>query len=398
MKNQNQIPVNPIAITGVGIACAPANNKESFYHALRHPDYSNFKYSSRVKLDIDVKVFEAEDICFTHPSDTLFDNPTSEICLTAAKECHYDLLSKSGNKKIDGLFVGTSTGGQYLSEQFIFALLQNQKFDFNYHSQGLMSSPARLIAQELHIQGRIQTISTACTSSANAIAIAASYLESGRCHRVMAGGGDALCATTIAGFHILKLTGSKQCKPFANHRPGMNLGDGAAFLFMEPLETVLKENRAYYATLLGYAMNSDAHHMTAPKENGQGAYEAMQIALDKAGLSPEQIDFVIAHGTGTMANDQAEAAAIKKLFSAIPTASNKGLLGHTLAGAGAINAVAALYSIQNKKTFENFNNQQPGEDCPISLTHSEAITFNDNPIILSNAFAFGGNNTVLIFG
>lgn len=391
--------MNRVVVTGLGAACCAGKNIGEFFNSLISPDYDNFTGNSRIKLDIDVLAGEADAECFTEPADRTFDSPTARLCLTAAKECVDDYRMNGGKSTPDGLVTGTSTGGQYVSETFLFSVLDNKPPPvINFKAQGLMTSATRTIAGELGIEGRVSTVSTACTSSANAIAIGASLIERGVCKCVIAGGGDALCATTLSGFHILQLTGPCLCRPFGRDRPGMTIGEGAGFLMLEALNEVTGSRRNYHAELLGYGMGSDAYHMTAPDETGQGAIQVMQSALHKAGIEAEAVNFVTAHGTGTKLNDASEAAAIRALFGDIPVSSLKALVGHTLGGAGALNAIASIYSIINKTAWENFNSYTPGDDCDINLVCRKGVNLQNNPVILSNSFAFGGNNCTLIFG
>ena len=388
-----------IAITGIGAVSSAGENVSHFFEALTKPPELTFKKSSRIDLDIEIIVGEASDNCFTEPSSSLFDNPTSRLALTAATESVLDYQKQTGDQTPNALIVGTSTGGQKVCEDFLFSRLEGRSDNFiNYRAQGIMASTARMIASELKIEGRVNTVSTACTSSANAIAMGCSLIETGRAKSVLAGGGDALCATTMSGFNILGLTGINPCTPFAPNRPGMSLGDGAAFLMLESLDQVLDEKRPYYGEVLGYGFSSDAYSMTSPSENGEGAIVAMKSALKMANLKPEDVSFVNAHGTGTLYNDRSEALAIQSLFPNTPTASLKGLTGHTLGGAGALEAIASLYVLQKKRIWENFNSPICGDDCPINLVPKGGIMLNDSPIVISNSFAFGGNNCSLIFG
>ncbi|MDH5680287.1 MAG: beta-ketoacyl-[acyl-carrier-protein] synthase family protein [Spirochaetota bacterium] len=387
-----------IAITGLGIVSSVASDINAFLRAIRDVRTPNFTKSIRIDLDIDIIVAEAADSCFTEPKNRLFDNPTSRLLLTAARECFNDFL-QSGGQKPDALIVGTSTGGQKVCEDFVFSYMSGQNdISLNYRAQGTMASPTRLIASELEIEGRVNTVSTACTSSANAIALGCSMIDSGRASAVLTGGGDALCATTMSGFHILGLTGHKPCRPFGPNRPGMTLGDGAAFLMLEPLENVLADARPYYAEIMSYGYSSDAFSMTSPSENGEGAYNAMKSALIKAHIEPELVDYINAHGTGTIHNDRSEALAIQHLFGDKKVSSLKGLLGHTLAGAGAIEAVASVLAVREMMAWENFNSYECDKDCPVNLVPEGGFEFKENPLVLSNSFAFGGNNCSLLFG
>ncbi len=389
-----------VAITGIGVTTSAGTNRQDFFNALERPCQPSFNKTSLDHLDIDVLVGEADEEAFTKPVDPNFDSPTNRLCLTAGKECLDDYHNRGAEKGLDGLILGTSTAAQYCCEEFMFsALAGNTPKAVNHRAIVAFGSTLRLLSSELNVRGRVLSISTACTSSGNAIAIGASLIQRGICKRVMVGGGDALCATTLSSFHILGLTGPNLCKPFGPNRPGMTLGDGAAFLVLEPLETVIEENRYYYTELLGYAMGSDAYSMTSPREKGEGAVEVMKLALEMANLTVQDIDFINAHGTGTLYNDRSEAIAINSLFGeTTPVASLKGLVGHTLGGAGAVESVASIYSILNKKAWPNFNSYETDKDCSIRLVTENSLQLSNHPIILSNSFAFGGSNCCLIFG
>lgn len=262
-----------------------------------------------------------------------------------------------------------------------------------------MAAPTRLVARDLDLCGPVQTVSTACTSSANAIALAAAWIRSGLARRVLAGGGDALCHTTIASFRALELTGPEMCTPFGPNRPGLTLGEGAGFLMLERLDDVLAAGREPLAELLGAGIGSDAHHMTAPPEDGAGAELAMRRALADAGLEPSAVNHVNAHGTGTRLNDAAEATAVERVFGGnVPVMSCKGLLGHTLGGAGGLEAVAAVLAAGQRRAFENLGTDRPDRDCPVSLVGSGGLALPERTVVLSNSFAFGGNNCALLLG
>lgn len=391
-----------VVITGIGIVTSAGKDVKEFFEAMASPKFENFTNKPRIKLNIDISVYQADEECFNiENADSDFEHPTGLICIKSARECIEDYTKKGGKTKPDALVLGTSTGGQYKSEEFLFSTLDpnSETKEINFLKQGGIFASTRAVANDINLEGKVITVSTACTSSANAIAMGASLIERGDHKCVIAGGGDALCATTMAGFHILKLTGLDRCTPFGQDRPGLSLGDGAGFLMLEDKDEVIKQNRKYYAEILGYGMNSDAYHMTAPSENGEGIISVVNQALEKAELTPNDIDFINAHGTGTQLNDKTEAYAIKQLFGDIPTASVKGLVGHTLGGAGAVEAVATIYSILNNRAFENFGNDKAGDDCSdINLVPKGGLKIKDSPIIISNSFAFGGNNCSLIFG
>jgi 3-oxoacyl-[acyl-carrier-protein] synthase-1 len=245
----------------------------------------------------------------------------------------------------------------------------------------------------------VQTVSTACTSSANAIALGALWIRRRRVRSVLVGGGDALCHTTIASFRALELTGPEMCTPFGPDRPGMTLGEGAGFLLLERLDDALGAGREPLAELRGAGISSDAHHMTAPPADGVGAEAAMRRALLDAGAESDGVDHINAHGTGTRLNDAAEATAITRIFGRnAPVMSCKGLLGHTLGGAGGLEAVAAVLAVRERRAFENLGAHRADDDCPVTLVGAGGVELGERPLVLSNSFAFGGNNCALLFG
>lgn len=385
-----------IAITGIGAASVAGKDAPALLRGLQHPR-SYFAPSARHLVGFEVSVAEADPSCFAPHGHPTLDSPTGRLCLQAARECVAEARSLGGGSP-DGLVLGTSTGGQSENERAVFGLLDDKPVsDFSFRLQGCMASPSRLVARDLDIAGPVTTISTACTSSANAIALGATWIESGKCSRVLAGGGDALCFTTISSFHILELTGPKTCTPFGADRPGLTLGDGAGFLMLESLERVSAEGRTPLAVLVGFGMSSDAHHMTAPPEDGAGAALALRRALEHAHLKPEDIAYVNAHGTGTRLNDAAEARAVSDVLGDVPVMSCKGLIGHTLGGAGGIEAAATVLSIREGTAFENAGASEAAEDCPVRLIGRGGLPIDPNKAVISTSFAFGGNNCVLVF-
>ena len=386
-----------IAVTGIGVVTAASKDVPALVDALGRSERV-FGPSTRHDVAFPVTVGEVDRAFYASHSHPELESPTGALCLAAARECVSDAQSR-GSGGPDGLALGTSTGGQSMNENALFALQSGvQPAPFSYRKQGCMGSPSRLVARDLDIRGPIQTISTACTSSANAIATGAMWIENNRATRVLAGGGDALCYTTISSFHILELTGPHPCIPFGENRPGMTLGEGSGFLMLESMETVLADGRRPLAELAGFGFSSDAHHMTAPPEDGSGAETAMRRALKAAGLDFSGVGHINAHGTGTRLNDAAEAAAINRLFpQGVPTMSCKGLTGHTLGGAGGIEAVVSVLSLVHRRAFENLGVTTPGADCPLELVPKGGCPLPEEAAVLSNSFAFGGNNCALVF-
>jgi 3-oxoacyl-[acyl-carrier-protein] synthase-1 len=251
------------------------------------------------------------------------------------------------------------------------------------------------IAKTMGIFVNVTTVTTACSSSANAIIVGARMIRNGLADKVLVGGADALTRFTMNGFNTLQILSSTGCKPFDAHRNGVTLGEGAAFLLLESEATALAED--IQCELSGYGSTSDAYHQTSSSPDGAGAVMAIRKALSTAGLTPKDIDYINAHGTGTEVNDLSEGRAIETVFGAKipPISSTKGYTGHTLAAAGAIEAVISTLSIREKRLFPNigFENAMP----EVSFTPNNRLQSAEVRHVMSNSFGFGGNNVSLIF-
>ncbi len=386
-----------VGITGLGVINAAGKDREEFVETLfeKKTEEGLFAAYEHPSLNLDVLVGYA-----SHESDFSEDEAatvTGKLCAIAAREAWLQ-GEKAGAVRPTGLIIGTSTGGQYESERALASIMAGEDPNFSMTATGSISSVSRFVANQLNFEGEVATLSTACTSSANAIALGAAWIRQGRHKSVLVGGGDALCATTVASFYNLGLTGPRPSRPFGSNRTGMTIGEGAAFLLLESLEEIERQGRRPLAELIGIGLSSDAYHMTAPDPKGKGAIAAMKAALEEASLLPSDITYLNAHGTGTRLNDATEAIAIQTLFGErTPVSSIKGLIGHTLAASGAIEAVLAVETILQRKAPPNFGTQERGEDCPIELILEEPLELPEKPVVMSNSFAFGGNNCVLIF-
>lgn len=252
------------------------------------------------------------------------------------------------------------------------------------------------IAKHFKLKPYTATISTACSSSANAIILGARMIQHGIVNKAICGGCDALSRFTLNGFNSLKNVDSSSCRPFDQTRLGLNLGEGAGYLLLEREEDALARGANIIAILSGYSNTNDAYHPTAPSPDGQGAQTTMQLALDKAGLKPNDINYINAHGTATINNDAAEGLAIQNLFgnNAI-FSSTKPFTGHTLAAAGSIEAIFSILAISNQTAWASLNHSTKMEELAITPIKDNT----EIPIkhTLSNSFGFGGNNVSLIF-
>lgn len=242
------------------------------------------------------------------------------------------------------------------------------------------------------------TISTACSSSANAIILGARMIQMGLVEKAICGGCDALSRFTVNGFLSLKNVDKEPCKPFDQNRRGLNLGEGAGYLLLEKESDAKARGAKILAVLSGYCNSNDAYHPTAPSPDGAGAKRTMQTALDKAGLKPEAIGYINAHGTATENNDASEGKAIKSLFGehAPYFSSTKPFTGHTLAAAGCIEAIFSIWAMREGLAFPNLNFKTPMEDLKIKPVSSLVKNISMDHV-LSNSFGFGGNNVSLVF-
>jgi 3-oxoacyl-[acyl-carrier-protein] synthase-1 len=298
-----------------------------------------------------------------------------------------------------GLISATTTGGMDRSERFYRSYLKNRSGgrlrDIVTHDCG---DSTETIAGTIGIKDYLSTISTACSSSANAVLTGTRLIRNGILDRVLAGGTDALTLFTLNGFNSLMILDRNGCKPFDEGRNGLTLGEGSGFLVLESERAVVKSNKKVLCEIAGYGNACDAFHQTASSPEGEGAYLSMKQALDRAGITMDMIDYINAHGTGTKNNDLSEGRAIERLCNdlSVSYSSTKSFTGHTLGAAGAIEAVFCVMAIRNQWIFPNlnFSNRMP------ELAFAPVTEFQTGkPLVnvMSNSFGFGGNNTSLIF-
>jgi len=324
-------------------------------------------------------------------------NRTTLLSLIATKQALQHAGIEDINAHRTGFISASSVGGMCHSELLYKDFLENNPHEnfIDFHYTG---AHATNVAKHIGITDYFTTISTACSSAANAIILGARLIKNNVLDRVVVGGADALCKFTFNGFNTLMILDKEWCKPFDNNRKGLNLGEGAAYLVLESERVVKAENKKILATLSGYGNANDAYHQTASSPDGQGAYEAIQKALQVADLSPDKISYVNAHGTGTANNDSSEATAMQNTFkqSMPPFSSTKAFTGHTLAAAASIEAVISILSIQHKTIFPNLNCINPMQDTNLFPVTSLQKNMEINHV-LSNSFGFGGNCSSLIF-
>ncbi|MCU7943429.1 MAG: beta-ketoacyl-[acyl-carrier-protein] synthase family protein [Candidatus Thiodiazotropha sp. (ex Cardiolucina cf. quadrata)] len=303
-------------------------------------------------------------------------------------------IERIGSERI-GLFIGTSTSGIASTESaYQHRDIETGSLTPEYspqHSHNIFSS-CWFLREALALKGPALTISTACSSSAKVFAAAHRYISSGLCDAAVVGGVDSLCLTTLYGFNSLGLISPQPCRPWGVERDGINIGEAAGFVLLEPVN-----GSEHQGLFLGYGESSDAYHMSTPHPDGEGAAMAMRQAIERAGLSSDRIDYINLHGTATPSNDAAEDKAVWRLFNdSVACSSTKGWTGHTLGAAGITEAVFSLLSLKHGFLPGTMQTEKidPALHTSVLLeSRSTALHY-----VLSNSFGFGGSNCSLLFG
>jgi 3-oxoacyl-(acyl-carrier-protein) synthase len=262
----------------------------------------------------------------------------------------------------------------------------------------LPAAHGETLAHRLGLRGPRHTVVTACSSGAVALAEAAELIADGVVDCAVAGGVDAVTRLCFMGFNALKLLDPEPCRPFDRDRRGMSIGEGAAFIVLEAAEHARARGARAYAELAGHGMTTDAHHVTAPQPEGEGMVRAMRAALAAGGVAPAAVGYVNAHGTATPQNDRIEARAIRQVFNSgrVLVSSSKSMIGHTMAAAGSLEAVATILSLTHETVPPTANLTTPDPevdfDC-VPRVAREALVEH----AISNSFGFGGQNVTLLF-
>lgn len=293
---------------------------------------------------------------------------------------------------------GTTVGGMDKSEQYYLDFLENDSRN-EYIETHDCGACTRMIAGHYGTFDVMTTVSTACSSAANSIALGADMIKSGRVEMAVVGGSECLTKFHLNGFNTLMILDPRPCRPFDASRAGINLGEGAAYLVIETERSALARGADILCKLSGYANACDAYHQTASSPDGEGAFLAMKGALENSGLTPEDIDYINAHGTGTGNNDESEGKAIMRVFGAAsvpPVSSVKGFTGHTTSASGSIEAIISIMALQNNFLPVNLNFREKIESLSFSPVTDE-MPRGKIRHVLTNSFGFGGNNTACIF-
>ena len=383
-----------VAITGYGVVAPCGIGKQNFWPGLLGPGVSG-------SHSVEIENWDPSPY-FAGPKEARRADRCEQYALAAASEA----ISQSGPLPYDaprvGTIFGTGIGGlRTLEEQVIVRVEKGERRVSPFLVPMMMSNASgAAISMRYGYQGPAETICTACAAATHALGYAARLVAWGRCDAVISGGAEsAATITAVAGFaNMTALSTTKVSKPFDATRDGFIFGEGAAVFVLERLDLALARNAKIYGEVLGAGSNADAHHITAPSPGGVGAIACMRLALDDAGLSPSDIKQVNAHGTSTPLNDAAEASAVAEVFGSTkpPMTSIKGVTGHPLGAAGALEAAAVLLSFEHKLIPPTANTSAVDPQMlNVDIVTGAPRPWQPGPTI-SNNFGFGGHNGSII--
>lgn len=383
-----------IYLNELGLVNALGSDKESILSGLRKGISSGMKKNTSLLDTGTTYIGQVEmDLPLIPRELKAYDCRNNRLLLAALNQIKTVLsetVERYGADRV-GVVIGTSTSG--IAEGEVFIESECQKEDYYYRQQEI-GAPAVFVSEYLQLDGPCLTVSTACSSSAKALATARNWLSSDLCDAVIVGGCDSLCRLTVNGFQSLGLVSESVCLPFQVSRDGINIGEAAAVFLVTREKSALR--------LAAAGESSDAHHISAPHPEGEGAERAILAALQEAGLQADDIDYVNLHGTATPANDLAESKAIKRIFNHVACSSTKPLTGHTLGAAGATELALCWLLMSESDSrlhlpeqimMESYDDGLP--DIGL-LTEESDVGSKHYWRMLSNSFAFGGSNMSLI--
>ena len=388
----------PVAISGAGCLCAAGMDLPSSFAAMlrgeRHPQGPVAFSTSHEEL------FPVLEILAPLPAPGTDEQllRTTRLAISAAMEAvaNAGLSSAQLQSLKVGVCIGTTVGSAMNNEEFYRDYRDGKEPSLAPIDRFLRSNPAAAVARHFQLDGPCQVVVNACSSGTDAIGLAAGWIRMGLCDIVIAGGADELCRTTYNGFSSLRITSPEACRPFDVNRKGLNLGEGSGLLILESAASLEQRGHRPRGYVRGYGSGSDAYHLTAPHPDGIGLKQAIAEALSGAGLKPEDIAFVNAHGTGTPDNDRVESKVLAELFPATPFASTKCFTGHTLGAAGGIEAALTLCCLEQARMPANIGFAE--QDPLLPSTPVTEVTSLNKKLALSQSLAFGGNNAALIIG
>ena len=397
-----------VAVTGIGVISGVGSTRDSFWRALCAGESGirpmelvpagavRFPNGSEARDYRPSEHFDEKQADFLDRFAQFAAVTAREAVLDAGVDWTDDLRARTA------IVTGSSTGGQTSEDESFRNLYERKHTRFSPLSipKAMANAGASRISFEFGITGPALTISTACSSANHAIGQAFWMVRSGVVEMALAGGSEApFSPGMLKAWEAMRVVSPDTCRPFSLGRQGMILGEGAGMLALEPLERALARGARIYGEIAGFGMSSDAHHLTHPLPGG--ASRAMRAALSDAGAQPESVGYINAHGTGTPINDSVETAAIRAVFGAhaskMLVSSTKSMHGHALGAAGAIEAAATLLALSTGVIPPTANFTGPDPECDLDVVPNAARIANDVEYALSNSFAFGGLNAVLVF-
>ncbi|TEU00070.1 MAG: beta-ketoacyl-[acyl-carrier-protein] synthase II [Anaerolineales bacterium] len=405
-----------VVITGLGCISPLGNDIQSTWEAvlagesgvglITHFDTTDF----RTRIAAEVKGFDPVQSIGKRLARRT-DRFTQFALEAAAQAIHDSELSiDDGNRDRIGVIIGSGIGGVSTLINESWKYLDRGPKWVSPHMIPMMlpDSAPGYIAIAHGLRGPNMTIVTACASSANAIGEATEMIRRGAADAILAGGAEAaIVPVALAGFNSMNAISTRNdapteaCRPFDLERDGFIMGEGAACLVLESYEIAHARGAKILAEVIGYGATSDAFHMTAPAENGIGAGICMQNTLANAGLAPEQIDYINAHGTSTKLNDVGETQAIKATFGEhayhLAVSSTKSMTGHLLGAAGALESIFCIQALQHNVIPPTINHHTPDPECDLDYVPNDARQ-QELTYVMTNSFGFGGHNACLIFG
>jgi 3-oxoacyl-[acyl-carrier-protein] synthase II len=391
-----------VLVTGLGIVSGIGISVEETLTSLLagKSGVGAIKYLKTIHDDIpcsEVQLSDQEMCAMLSIPDNVPITRTSLMGIMAAKNAMLNANVTPSKSMRIGFISSTTVGGMEKSEQYYNDFLENDTKNeyIRIHDCGACTE---VIADYFGGFCYVSTISTACSSSANAIALGSNLIKHGILDIVVAGGSECLTKFHLNGFNSLMILDRSHCRPFDATRAGLNLGEGAAYLVLESEESVKSRNAKPFCKVSGYGNACDSYHQTASSPDGKGATLAMQYALEMSGLKPSDIDYINAHGTGTANNDESEGIAIMNVFgnSIPPVSSTKAFTGHTTSAAGSVEAVISILAMRESFLPPNLNFRNKIDKLsfePVSQLMRDVKVKH----VLSNSFGFGGNNTSIIF-
>jgi 3-oxoacyl-[acyl-carrier-protein] synthase II len=393
-----------VVVSGLGIVSSIGLGRDEFWNSLINGKSGISKVSSFDTSDYrchnagEVKNFDP--VQFIPKRKIPFLGRTSQLAISAASLAFSDSKLVPGNINTDrtGVFVGTTMGEKPLEETLdAWVMAGNENISRSKILQATANNISANIAIHFKVNGPNYLIPTACAAGNYAIGYGFDLVRRGVLDYALVGGADAFSKLAFTGFQRVYAMAPEICQPFDKNRKGMLVGEGAAILILEPMESALSRNAEIYAEIPGYGISCDAYHMTASKVDG--IEKAILKAIKEAGIGKEEVDYINAHGTGTPGNDKTECKAIRRVFKehhrSISVSSIKSMLGHPMGAASAMEALACCMTVKENIIPPTINYETPDDNCDIDCVPNKARLKHVN-VAINNGFAFGGNNSCLV--